>query len=151
MYIPYRGYRVTINHEKWQAMSVREKVECICSYFCEQSAYIKKRLKDYWCGWVNVHVQDIGNTGVKPDPVYEVSIYAGRRGSGQTFSCVSKEVCQQIVDQWENSSKKQFELYLGNGSISQSYVFNRYQRTLLIELLKPVLERQWYEETEEWW
>lgn len=149
MYIPYKGFKVTIDKEKWKNLSVMKKLRCICSYVREQSSYLKKRKENDWRGWVSVHVQDIGNTGMTPDPVYEVTIYAGHRGDGQTFSHVSKNICRQMVDEWEDSPKKQFELYLGDGCFSQSYVFNRHQRDLLIEQLKPVLERQWYEDIED--
>lgn len=146
MQIPYRGFKVTINQEKWKELSLKGKLECIGSYFTEQTAYIKRRLVDYWFGWVSVHVQDIGNTGMTPDPVYEVTIYAGRRGNGQTFSGLSKALCQRLVDEWENSEKSEFGLHISDGCISQSYDFNRYQKKQLIEQLKPVVKRQWYED-----
>lgn len=44
MYIPYRGYKVTINREKWKALPAGKKLECVRSYFCKHSAYIKRRL-----------------------------------------------------------------------------------------------------------
>ena len=149
MQIPYRGFVVEIDKEKWKSLSLKKKLECVGSYFSEQAAYVRKRLVGYWLGWVSVRVQEIGNTGVTPDPVYEVAIYAGRHGDGQTFSGLSKNICQRMVDEWEDSEKKQFGLHISGGCISQRYDFSRYQKKILVDQLKPVLERQWYEDLEE--
>lgn len=149
MQMPYRGFRVTIDKKKWKSLSLKQKLECAASYCTEQAAYIRKSLVGYWFGWISIHVQDIGNTGVTPDPVYEVTIYAGRHGDGQIFSGLSKNLCQRMVDEWKDSEKKQFRLHVFDGCISQNYDFNRYQKKLLIEQLKPVLEQQWYEDLEE--
>lgn len=146
MRLPYRGFIVEIDKEKWRALSIKGKTECVASYFSEQGKYLMQKQKDYWFGWVEVRVQTIGNTGKTPDPIYEVTIYAGRRGDGQTFGKISRDLCEEIVNQLTDSQKKYFELLLVDGCFSQRYTFNRYQKRLLVESLKPLLSQEWYEE-----
>lgn len=144
MNLPYKGYSVCINKEKWKTLSVSGKSKCIASYFREQSQYLYHRYKDYWLGWVTVNVQTIGGTGYDPEPVYEVTIWAGRKNKGQTFNMLSKDLCQYLVSSWEYNQEHHFSLSVEDGCISQSYTFNRYQKNHLIKQLKPVLEQVWY-------
>lgn len=148
MRIPYQGHSVCINKEKWNALSISGKLKCIASYCKEQSQYLYQRCKDYWLGWVIVHVQTIGGTGYDPEPVYEVTVWAGRKSKGQTFNTLSKDLCQYLVSSWEHNQEYHFSLSVEDGCISQNYTFNRYQKNHLIKQLKPILEQVWYYDIE---
>lgn len=149
----FKGYQVSINKEKFRKSSFKEKLEFLKIFFSEQSKYIYRKKKDYWIGWVDVHTQDISCTdeqGNRVSKLYEVNIYAGKNGNGQTFSGVSKETCQQIVEEWESSDKKLYGLHLSLGcGISQQYDFTKKQKDMLVAQLKPLLEREWYEQEQE--
>lgn len=158
MVLRYCGHWVRIDKEKWKALSFKEKLKCVGSYFAGQTEYlidclkeIPKNLKDYWIGYVNVRTQDIlcggyGTDEPSHNELYEVSIICGRHGDGQWFSHIDKSIVEQLVRDWEFSDKKRFQLRLDLGcGMSQNYTFSKRQKDMLIEQLKPLLDMKWYE------
>ncbi len=162
MVLRYCGYWVRIDKEKWKALSFKEKLKCVGSYFSGQTEYfidclreIPQNLKDYWVGYVDVHTQDIFCGGYGTDEpshneLYEISIICGKHGNGQWFSHIDKSIVEQLVRDWEFSNKKRFQLHLDLGcGMSQNYTFSKYQKDMLIEELKPLLDMKWYEGSRE--
>lgn len=147
MQLNYRGYTVEIDVGKWKALPFKEKIQCIYEYISSEISYKAEKLKDYWIGYVNVSVQDIwcmNENGSFDDKVYKVNAVAGRFGHGQFLTDIPQETCQQMIDEWEHSEKKVFNLHLGNSFMYQEYDFSRKQKDMLIEQLKPIMEREWY-------
>lgn len=148
MVLRYKGDWVKTDKEKLQQMSLSEKGQLLKEYFTEERKYIAERLKSYWIGFVDVNVQNISVTYDKNNyqqEILEISIVTGRHGNGQWFSGIGKDMVEQIVRDWEFSEKKEFELHLDLGCCAyQRYVFTKKQKDMLIEKLKPLLEKNWY-------
>lgn len=162
MVLRYCGHWVRIDKEKWKALSFKEKLKCVESYFAGQTEYfidclreIPQNLKDYWVGYVDVHTQDIlcggyGTDEPSHNELYEISIICRKHGNGQWFSHIDKSIVEQLVRDWEFSNKKRFQLHLDLGcGMSQNYTFSKYQKDMLIEQLKPLLDMKWYEGSRE--
>ncbi len=158
MVLRYCGYRIRVDKEKWKALSFRDKVKCVGSYFSGQTQYlldclkeVPENLKDYWIGYVNVITKDILCGGYGTDEpshkeLYEISIICGKHGNGQWFSSIDKSMVEQLVRDWEFSDKKRFHLHLDLGcGMSQNYIFSKRQKDMLIKQLKPLLDMKWYE------
>lgn len=158
MVLRYCGYRIRVDKEKWKALSFRDKVKCVGSYFSGQTQYlldclkeVPENLKDYWIGYVNVITKDILCGGYGTDEpshkeLYEISIICGKHGNGQWFSGIDKSMVEQLVRDWEFSDKKRFHLHLDLGcGMSQNYIFSKRQKDMLIKQLKPLLDMKWYE------
>lgn len=157
MIMRYCGHNVKINKGKWESLSFSEKSRCVGSYFCGQTKYfikclkeIPQDLKDYWIGYVDVRTQDILCGGYGTDEenhheLYKASIICGRFGKGQWFFHIDREICEQLVNDWEFSNKKNFHLHLDlGGGMYQQYIFSKNQKDMLIKQLKPLLEMKWY-------
>lgn len=158
MVLRYCGYRIRVDKEKWKALTFKDKVKCVGSYFAGQTEYsidclkeIPQNLKNYWIGYVDVSTQDILCGGYGTDEpghkeLYEISIICGKHGNGQWFSHIDKSMVEQLVRDWEFSDKKRFHLHLDLGcGMSQNYIFSKRQKDMLIEQLKLLLDMKWYE------
>lgn len=149
MKLSYHGYSVTIDKKKWSSLSFAGKAEAIRSYLRSEFEYKKEKFHDYWVGYVSVYTNDIyvldSNNTSGHDELYEVSILAGRKGDGQTFSGIGRELIQEIVEKWESSPKKRYHLHISlGGGAYQEYTFSRKQKEMLIAQLKPLLQKKWY-------
>lgn len=156
MILRYKGYWVKTDKEKMKKLSLSEKLSAFKEYFSEENKYIVKKIKDYWIGYVDVHTQDIfvcdDENRSGHNELYEISIIAGKHGRGQWFSHIGKNIVEQLVNDWEFSEKKEFELHLDLGcGAYQRYTFSKKQKDMLIEKLKPLIEKKWYENNGEEW
>lgn len=151
MKIKYKGYWVNLNLKELIKSSWKKKKE----FFGGQIEYEVERVKDYWIGYVHIRTQDIYCCSDNPNEkgtnkIYNVYISAGRKRSSQAFYAISKDVCKQLVNEWEFCDKKSFEFYLDlGGGVSQSYTFTKRQKNMLINQLKPLLDKEWYKNDEE--
>lgn len=151
MKIKYKGYWVNLDLKKLIKSSWKTKKE----FFGGQIKYKIERIKDYWVGYVNVRTQNIYCCSDNPsekgiNKLYEVNIVAGRKHSGQMFNAIGKDTCKKIINDWEFCDKKSFELCLDLGcGMSQSYTFTKRQKNMLIDQLKPLLDKDWYKDDEE--
>lgn len=155
MILRFKGYWLKLDRSKWKNKTVKEKWNCIREYLCGQTEYVIKSIKDYWVGYVDVRTKDIligeySSDEFGHNELYEVSIICGRFGDGQCFSHIGKDITEEIVNNWEFSEKKKFELHLDlNAGVYQRYTFSRKQKDMLIKQLKPLLDVKWYEDNKE--
>lgn len=158
MILKYKGYWVKIDKEKLNQLSFPEKILAFKEYFSKERKFIAQKVKDYCIGYVEVRTQNIlimDDDESSHNEIFKVSIIAGRHGAGQWFSNIGKELAEQIVKDWEFSEKREYELHMdldsGYGAC-QRYTFSKKQKDMLVEQLKPLLEKKWYEGTlDEYW
>lgn len=155
MNFKHRGHTVKLS-DKWKALSIKEKAGLIKDLVVDEWDYKKERFHDYWVGYVNVRTNTISctndKTGESQKKIYDITIHCGRNGTGQSFSHIKKDIAEELVKKWEFSDKKAFELHIDIDmgiSAFQEYTFTRKQKDMLIEQLKPLLEKEWYDGEED--
>ena len=149
MLLRYNGRWIKTDKEKIKQLPLSDILKAYRDYFIEETEYIAERMKNYWIGYVDVNEQEILCGEEKPfhKELLSVSIIVGRHGDGQWFSKIGKDTVKRLVDEWEPIDKKRYELTLDLGcGFSQRYTFTRKQKNMLIDKLKPLLEKKWYEE-----
>ena len=149
MILRYKGNWIKTSKEKMKELPLPEILKAYRDYFVEETEYIAESMKKYWIGYVDVYEQEILCGDEKPfhKELLSVSIIAGRHGKSQWFSKIGKDMVKRLVDEWETADKKMYEFTLDLGcGFSQQYIFTRKQKNMLMDKLKPLLEKKWYEE-----
>lgn len=150
MRIKYQGYEVDVSIKKFMEASAKVKKDVIKEIVLDKVGNAKKSFIEYWFGFVDVNENHITSVvdGEHHESILSLTIITGRKQEGQFFSNISKQLCEELIESWNSSQKKRYHLHIDlGGGAYQDYVFNRYQKKILIRKLMEEVEKEWYEES----
>lgn len=150
MRIKYQGYEVDVSIKKFMEAPAKVKKDVIKEIVLDKIGSTRKSFIDYWFGFVDVNENHITSIvdGEQHESILSLTIITGRKREGQFFSNISKQLCEELIESWGSSKKKWYHLRIDLGvGAYQDYVFNQYQKKILICKLMEEVEKEWYEES----
>lgn len=148
MRMRYNGYEVDFNVKKFMEASCSTKIKIMNEITVDKFFTTKKKVLEYWCGFVDVNENHItlDDDGHKRRFILSLSIITGRKHKGHWFSNISRQMCEELIADW-NEKKKRYRLHIDlGGGAYQDYTFNRYQKDILLKKLMESLQKEWYDE-----